>query len=84
MHGWEGTLAAHKKIRDDPRQPRERRYAADKAIQKILAQLKDKKLVGMREQLVGAHKAGDEKAIISVTKQIRAHNGEDPETGLYE
>lgn len=84
MHGWEGTLAKYKKIRDDPRQPREQRYAADRAIQKIVAQLRDKKFVGLREQLVGAHKAGDERAIINITKQIRAHNGEDTETGLYE
>lgn len=83
-HGWEGTLEAHKRVRDDPRQPRERRQAADKAMHKILEQLKDKKFVGMREQLVGATRAGDEKAIISITKQIRTYKGEDTETGMYE
>lgn len=82
--GWEGSLERFNKERNDVTLPAKRRYLADKARKKIMAKMEDKKLMAMRERLIKASKAGDERAVIQITKEIRWYSGEDTETGMYE
>ncbi len=83
-YGWEGILARNAKVMNDPTKPKNLRHAADMATQKIERQLKDKALMSLREQLMKATRANDERSIINITKQIRSHTGDDLETGLPE
>jgi hypothetical protein len=83
-HGRHGELEKLNSVRNDPTKPAFIRKRADEGIAKIEAQLKDKKLQGLREQLIKAARAGDFVAQAKIQQQMRAHTGEDRETGLYE
>lgn len=81
MHGRTGDLAKLNKDRNDPRLPDFVRRQADKAHATIVAQLKDKKLMGMRERLIKAARAGDDIEARKIEQAMRAHTKEDRETG---
>ena len=82
-YGWEGALTKLNADRNDYDKPRGVRIAADKAHAKILRNLEDTELMGMRERLIKATQAGDYEAIKRITQQMRAYNHEDQETGQY-
>ncbi len=83
-HGREGELAKLNSVRNDPTKPNWLRANADKNHAKIVAQLKDKKLMLMRERLIKAAQAGDAPAQARIQMEMRYYLGEDTETGLYE
>jgi hypothetical protein len=83
-HGRHGELTKLQAVRSDPTKPDFIRKQADRGIVKIEAQLKDKKLQGLRERLIKAARAGDFVEQAKIQQQMRVHTGEDRETGLYE
>ncbi len=60
------------------------RLQADRAHRAIVEQLNDKKLCGLRDRLRKAALANDERELVKIQQAIRAHLGEDRETGSYE
>ena len=58
------------------------RSQADKAHAKIVQQLKDKRLMAMRERLIKAAQANDEPEQHRIQLQMRAYTKEEAETGL--
>lgn len=81
MYGRDGELKRLNNDRNDPTLSRFTRKQADKAHSKIVAQLKDHKLMGMRERLIKATKAGDPYEAKKIETEMRAYTGEDRETG---
>jgi len=81
MYGRTGDLEKLNKDRNDQSLPKIVRQRADQAHQTIVAQLKDKKLMGLREQLINAARANDLEAQHKIQIQMREHTGEDKETG---
>ena len=82
MYGRTGELERLNNDRNDPKLPKFSRLQADKAHFKIVEQLKDKKLMRMRERLIYANQAGDMHEIDKIQKQMRDYTGEDRETGI--
>lgn len=82
MYGRAGDLAKLNKDRNDPRLPNIVRLRADRAHATIVEQMKDKKLMRLREQLINAVLAGDQDAQIKIEVAMRAHTHQDQETGL--
>lgn len=82
MYGRSGEL--NKLYRDihDFSLPKIIRHRADIARQKILAQMKDSKLMRMRVELIQATKAGDEQAAKKVQQRMRHYQKQDMETGI--
>lgn len=81
MFGRAGDL---KKLNDDRNNPllsNVQRQQADKAHTKIVEQLKDKKLMRMRERLIRATRADDQEAAMKIQLQMRDYLGEEKETG---
>lgn len=83
MYAREGELAKLNRDRNDILLPMSARKDADKAFQKILSQMRDKKLMAMRERLVKAARAGDEEQIHRITLQMRSYSKEPLESGIY-
>lgn len=81
MYGRTGDLTKLNNDRNNPNLPKFVRQQADKAHHKITEQLKDKKLMRLREQLINAAKANDLQAQHNIQLQMREHTGEDRETG---
>lgn len=81
MYGRAGELERLNADRNNPKLPFIVRRRADEARTKILEQLKDKKLMGMREELINATRVGDTEAAAKIQMRMRAHTGEDMETG---
>jgi len=81
MFGRAGDLAKLYKDKHNPDLPHVVRDRADRAMQKIRAQLADHHLMGMRERLIRATKAGDMDAARKIELQMREYTGEDRETG---
>lgn len=81
MYGRAGDLAKLNKDRNDTKLSPFVRKQADEAHAKIVEQLKDKKLMRLREQLIEATKAGDMDYAGKIQLQMREHTGEDKETG---
>lgn len=81
MYGREGELSKLNRDRNNADLPPIVRLRADRAYKKIAEQLKDKKLMGLREQLIKATRAGDQEASMKIQLQMRAHAGEEMETG---
>ncbi len=81
MFGRAGELEKLNKDRNNPRLSKFVRQQADTAYAKIVAQMKDKKLMAMRERLIGATRAGDQAVARKIELEMRAHTGEDMETG---
>jgi hypothetical protein len=81
--GRHGELMRLNRERNDVTLPKHRRSAAAKAHAKITAQLKDKKLMALRERLIRAAQAGDPVAIAKITAMMKDYAHEDRETGHY-
>lgn len=83
-HGRGGELTKLNTVRNDYTKPRFIRKQADEAHAKITTQLKDKTLMGLRDRLIKAARAGDAREQAKISQAMKAHTGEDRETGLYE
>lgn len=83
-YGREGQLENLNRVRNSPGKQKWVRRKADEAHTKIARQLKDRKLMAMRERLIKAARAGDALEQAKITQQMRAYEGQDRETGLYE
>jgi hypothetical protein len=81
MYGRAGDLAKLNRDRNNIQLPNIVRLRADRAHATIVAQLKDKKLMRLRERLINATRAGDEYEARKIEIAMRAHRQEDQETG---
>lgn len=82
MYGRTGELTKlHKDMHDFTKSKLIRRRA-DVARHKILAQMKDKKLMRMRLELIAATRAKDEKEMMKIQQRMRNYLRQDMETGL--
>jgi len=81
MYGRTGDLERLNKDRNDFSLSRFVRQRADMAHCEITNQLKDKKLMSLREQLIRAARSHDPEAEQRIQRQMRQHTGEDKETG---
>lgn len=82
MYGRTGDLAKLNKDRNNPALPKFVRLQADKAHAKIVDQLKDKRLMRMRERLINATRAGDLNEATKIQRQMKAYQKQDQETGV--
>ena len=69
------TLNYLKERRDDASRPPLARMRADRAIRTIVNQLRDRKLMRLRERLLRAQRYGDLHAVWCIENEIRAHEG---------
>lgn len=83
MYGREADFKRLNEDRNNPKLSKIVRQRADKAYKKIAEQVKDKKLMRMREQLIRATQAADEPAQHKIQMQIRDYQKQDKETGQY-
>lgn len=67
------TLNYLKERRDDPKRHPFRRMQADQSIKKIVAQLRDHKLMRLRERLLRAQRYGDQHGVWLIENEIRAY-----------
>lgn len=82
MYGRDGDLKKLNRDRNNTELPKFVRLQADKAYHTIVNQIKDKKLMRLRLQLINAVKSGDMKSASKIEQQMRSHVGEDRETGV--
>lgn len=82
MYGRAGDLLKLSRDRNNPNLPKYVRMQADKAHAQIVSQLKDKKLMRLRLQLINAAKANDMHVATKIEQQMRFHVKEDRETGV--
>lgn len=80
MYGREKQLYQLNKDRNDPTKPMVARKWADAAHRKIVNQLKDRKLMAMRERLIKATRAGDKLEMNKIQAAMKAHEKQDRET----
>jgi len=73
MYGRQTTLKYLKERRDDLSRHPFSRMQADRAIKNIMSQLRDRKLMRLRERLIKATLYGDDHAIWMIENQIRAY-----------
>lgn len=73
MYGRQTTLKRLKERRDDYSRHPFHRMQADRAIKKIIAQLRDRKLMRLRERLIKATIAGDQHMVWKLENQILVH-----------
>lgn len=73
MYGRMTTLRRLKEDRDNPAKHPFRRMQADRAIKKIMAQMRDRKLMHLRERLIRATLYGDLYWQWKIENLIRAH-----------
>lgn len=81
MYGRETQLTKLNEDRNNPKFGPFTRLQADKAHRKITSQLKDKKLMGMRERLIRATIAGDSYESSKIQMMMRDYTRQDQETG---
>lgn len=81
MFGRAGELERLNSDRNNPELPPFTRLQADKAHAKIVAQMKDKKLMTMRERLINANLAGDVEEVKKIEVAMRTYTRQDQETG---
>lgn len=74
MHGRLNTLNHLREARDNPAKLPHRRMEADRAIKKIMAQLRDRKLMHLRDRLINASIAGDKYWMWKLENQMLAYN----------
>lgn len=79
LYGRLTTLKKLTKDRDNPNLHPFVRLQADKAIEKIKSQIKDRPLMAMRERLIKATRAGDLHEVWKIENQIRAYEGKELE-----
>lgn len=73
LYGRLTTLNRLQAARDDVSKHRFSRTQADKAIRKIVAQLRDRQLMRLRERLIKATQAGDHHEQWKIENIIKAH-----------
>lgn len=76
MYGRQTTLMKLNADRNDHSKHPYRRMQADRAMRKILAQMADKHLMRLRERLIKATQAGDQREVWKLESHI-AHHEED-------
>lgn len=81
MYGRTSDLARLNRDRNNTHLPKVVRNRADKAHAKIVEQLKDRKLMGLRARLMKATKAGDMDVARKIEMEMRAYLKDDQETG---
>lgn len=79
LYGRQTTLSRLDEVRSDPTIDRFTRSRADKAYHEILGQLKDKKLMRLRERLIKATMAGDLHEVWKIENLMRSHEGKQQE-----
>lgn len=82
MYGRDGDLKMLNDDRNNSALSKFVRLQADKAYHKVVSQIKDKKLMRLRLQLINAVKKGDLPSASKIEQQMRSHVGEDRETGI--
>lgn len=85
MNGRYSTLQWLDAARNDPSKHPHRRMEADRAMRKILRQMRDRHLMRLRERLIKATRAGDQHEVWKIENHIRYHerNYEAIETEEY-
>lgn len=83
MYGRDGDLKMLNDDRNNSALSKFVRLQADKAYHKVVSQIKDKKLMRLRLQLINAVKKGDLPSASKIEQQMRSHVGEDRETGIW-
>jgi hypothetical protein len=73
LYGRLTTLNKLRAVRDDGSKPKHVRRGADKSMYKIMAQLKDRKLMAFRERLIKATIAGDKYEVWKIENRMRAY-----------
>lgn len=81
MFGRDGELKRLNDDRNNSRLSKFVRQQADKAYHEIVRQLKDRKLMGMRLQLINASRAHDSVTAEKIQLQMRDYLKQDKETG---
>ena len=79
LYGRLTTLNKLRSVRDDHSQHWFTRQRADRAINLIREQLKDRKLMSLRERLIKATRAGDLHEVLKIECLIRDHEGQEKE-----
>lgn len=79
LYGRYTTLNDLKKRRDDTTKPYFIRERAARAMNEIIEQLKDKKLMALRERLIKAARAGDKHEEWKIANLMREHEGRETE-----
>lgn len=69
----EDNLKSLKEDMDNPLLPMGTRQKAHRTFNNILRQIKDRKLISMRERLLRAHRAGDDKVAEKITLEINEY-----------
>lgn len=82
MYGRGEQLATLKQRYNDPTVPRFARKRAHMAYWRIVRQLKDRRLMGLRSQLIRASLAQDGAQVDKITRRIRAYEKQERESGL--
>lgn len=82
MYGRDGDLKTLHQIANDPSKPKFVRAQAERSKRKIIEQMRDKPLMAMREQLIKAARAGDDRGVAFQVTRMKAYEGQDPETGI--
>lgn len=81
MYGRETQLTKLNDQRNDTKLSKLTRLHADKAHSKITSQMKDKKLMSLRERLIKATIAGDTYETSKIQMCMRDYTRQDRETG---
>lgn len=79
LHGRLTTLMKLNEDRNNPELGAFTRLSADKAHYKISQQLKDKKLMSLRERLIKASQAGDKYEMWKISNLMYQHEGKEVE-----
>jgi len=81
MYGRAGDLKKLNADRNNGALPKIVRQRANEAHAKIVKQIKDKKLMSLRQRLIGATRAGDQESSHRIQLQMRDYQKQDRETG---
>jgi hypothetical protein len=82
MYAREGQLARLKRDMNNPKIYKFHRNLAHKKFRQIVAQMKDRKLMRLRWQLLNAHRNRDEKYVDKLVLQIRDYEKAEKDSGL--
>lgn len=82
MYGRDGELMRLKRDMQNHKVFKFHRQLAHKKYLQIVAQLKDKKLMRLRWQLLNAHRARDAKYVEKLVLQIRDYEKAERDSGL--
>ena len=83
-YGRHGELKRYTDDMNNKALPAWKRYRADKARQTVWQQLKDGRLMRLRERLIRASQAGDDIEVARIGLQMQDYLQQDRESGIYE